>query len=219
MYLTCGLGLWMLEFGLLITGARKSTVYLFGKQLPKLTDSGIRAFVEGPGMCLPSFFMADQIMQGNVVFGTVASCVFMTIMALYSSIMDRVSLSKLKPDEKPIWSRRKMNREGVVMGVAFIDLVSLSLMFNIPDTVARHHAFYFALSFFILMQLFFFINYAFGVRMIQRDDPETGKIYTPGPLFVILGFTYDSACEMSLLNMPYYLLPCFLGYFSYAGLA
>lgn len=218
MYLSSGLGLWILELGLSLTGARKSTVYLFGKKLPKLMDSGIRAFVEGPGMCLPSFLMADQLMAKNYTVAILVPAATMTCLALYSGIMDRVSLSRLKPDEKPIYSRRKMTRAGVVMGVAFLNLACLIAMFMMPAPF-RTHAVYFCFAFFILMELFFWINYFLGVRMIERFDDKKKEFYTPGIGFEVLGFTYDSVFEMALLNMPYYLVPFGLGLFQYATIS
>lgn len=219
MYLASGLGLWILEFGLSLTGARKSTVYLFGKQLPHFIDSGIRAFVEGPGMCMLSFLATDYVMEGNYTMAILVPGGILAILALYSGIMDRVSLSKLKPGEQPIYSRRKMTRAGVVMGVAFLNLACLIGMFLIPDRVAQKHAILFCISFFFLMELFFWINYFLGVRMIERFDEEKQQFYTPGIGFEIMGFTYDSIFEMALLNMPYYLIPCYLGLFSYAQFA
>ena len=113
------------------------------------------------------------------------------------------------------FSRRKMTKAGVVMTVAFVDLICLSSLF-LMDEPYKTHGFYFLFGFFYLMQLFFFINAVLGVRMIQRYDEEKKEFYKSGKVFSVIAFTYDAVFEMALLNLPYYLVPYALGMFTYA---
>ena len=64
-YLTifCASGLLVavLEIGLLLTGVRKGVTYVYGYQLPRLTKALLHGFVDGPGFCVPAYFVADQV--------------------------------------------------------------------------------------------------------------------------------------------------------------
>ena len=62
-YFSSGILLTMLEFILVLRGARKSTVTVYGKQLSPFVDCLLRAFVEGPGLCLPAFFLQINFLR------------------------------------------------------------------------------------------------------------------------------------------------------------
>ena len=44
-----------LETGLSLSGIRKGEVTVFGIKLPRVADAALKAFVEGPGFCVPAF--------------------------------------------------------------------------------------------------------------------------------------------------------------------
>lgn len=213
-YLSSGMLLTMLEFLLVLRGARKGTVTVYGKQLSPFTDCLLRAFVEGPGLCLPAFFMADHLFTKSYVVGIGIPTFIIGVGALFSGLRDK---RDIKDGEEVRFSRRKMTKAGVVITVAFIDLICLSSLF-LMDEPFKTHGFYFLFSFFYLMQLFFFINAVLGVRMIQRYDEDKKEFYTAGPVFSAIAFTYDAVFEMALLNLPYYLIPYAFGLFKYASM-
>lgn len=211
-YFSSGILLTMLEFILVLRGARKSTVTVYGKKLSPFVDCLLRAFVEGPGLCLPAFFLADQCFAGNYFWGIALPTFIIGVGAIFSGLRDKRDIENGEPVS---FSRRKMTKAGVVMTVAFVDLICLSSLFLMDDPYKKH-AFCFLFGFFYLMQLFFFINAVLGVRMIQRYDEEKKEFYNSGKPFAIIAFTYDAVFEMALLNLPYYLIPYALGLFTYA---
>lgn len=216
-YLSSGILLSIIEVGMALRGWRKSTVSVYGKKLSPFADGMMRAFIEAPGVGVPAFFMADQLIAQNYAVAIVGTTIVVAAVSFYSAITDRKTLRKLKENEEPIYSRRKMTRPAFVMTVALGDLICISSLFLMASPYQKH-AFCFLFSLFYLTQLFFLINGALGVRMIQHYDHDKKEFYRASVPFSIVAFTYDSFFEMSLFNMIYYLIPYAFGLFRFATL-
>lgn len=217
-FLASGLLHTFMEIGLGLTGGRKSDVYVYGHKLPKIPNAVLRAFVEGPGPCVPAYFAADHLISGDYAIGIVVPILLMTGAATYSAVSDRIALKRLETDEDIKWSRREMTRPGVMMPIAFISSTCLAVLLLMSEP-HRGHALLYVLSYSLLIMLFFLINYRVGVRMIQRYDYERGEFYTPGIGFQLVAYTYDSVYEMGLLLSPIYLIPFGLGLLQYVTMA
>ena len=205
-YFASGLFHLAMELLLAFTGGRKGDVFVYGRKLPKSAHSVLRAFVEGPGICVPAFYAADRLFVGDTWPGLLVPAALMGVAALYSGLADYLALRRLEDGEGVVWSRRKMTRPFVVMTVAFVGTTCLILVMLMPEP-HRTHAIIYLIAYTALTMLWFLINYAFGVRMIQRFDEERQEFYTPGIGFELVAFFYDSANEMALLISPVYLIP------------
>ena len=210
--------IFFIETGLALSGIRKGVVYVYGRKLPRLADLILRAMVDGPTISLPAFFVADQILAGRIIGGIAGSTLVVGMGALYMGLADRRDLRRLSPGEEPLVSRRAMTRPWAVMLLALINTGCLAAMFLMPEPY-RTHAFTFVIAFSLFVMLFYFINYNFGVRMLEIYDYERGVYTKPGPLFQAAGFAYDSAYEMALLISPAYWVSFYLGLFQYPTMA
>lgn len=207
----------LIETGLTLSRVRKGVVYVYGRKLPRLADLILRAMVDGPTICLPAYFIADQFLAGRIITGIVVSALVVGIGSLYMGLADRRDLRRLKPGEEPLISRRAMTNPWAVMILALINTGCLTAMFLMPEPY-RTHAFTFVIAFSLFVMLFYFINYNLGVRMIEIYDHERGVYTKPGPFFQAAGFAYDSAYEMGLLITPAYWVSFYLGLFHYTSI-
>ncbi len=204
----------IIETGLTLTGIRKGDVYLYGKKLPKVAEIILRSTVEGPGFCVPAFFIADQFIAGNLKLGLLLAVVIVGAASFYLGWRDRRDLKSLGENEPPIISRRAMTKPRAVMLLALINTVCISMVFLIPKPY-QTHAFAYILGYALLVMMFYFINYNLGVRYIELYD-EKKEIFTkPGPMMQAAGLTYDSAYEMALLVSPAYWITFYLGFFHF----
>lgn len=208
----------MIETGLAMSGIRKGVVVVYGRKLPRTADVLLRAMVDGPGFCVPAFFVADQIAAGSIVFGVGSATLLVGVLSLHMGLADRRDLRRLGPDEEPLLSRRAMTRPGAVMLLALINTGCLTALFLMPAPY-RAHAFTYLIAYSMMVMMFYLINYKLGVRMVQIYDHDRKEFTTPGPLFQAAGLTYDSAYEMALLISPAYWVTFYLGLFPYTALA
>lgn len=204
----------IIEGGLSLSGIRKGRVYVYGYELPRAADCTLRALVEGPGYCVPAFFVADRVVAGQAGLGIGSAAVLVATVSLYMALADRRDLKRLGPDEEPISSRRAMTRPGAVMLLALVNTVCLAALFLMPEPY-RTHAFIYVIAYSSMVMLFYFINYNLGVRMVEIYDHERGEFVRPGPLFQTAGLAYDSGYEMALLISPAYWVTFYLGFFEY----
>jgi len=207
----------VIEVGLAASGIRKGEVSVYGWKLPRAVDSVVRATVEGPAFCVPSFFVADQVAAGNLALAIGGPAVVVGVLSAYMGLADRRDIARLEPGQQPLMSRRAMTKPGAVMLLALINSLALGALFSIPAPY-RAHAFTFVAAYALLVMLFYLINYNLGVRMVQIYDCETKSFTTPGPLFQATALTYDSAYEMGLLISAAYWVTFYLGLFQYATL-
>lgn len=208
----------VLEAGLAATGIRKGAVSVYGWQLPRWADSTVRAIVEGPGFCVPAFFVADQLAAGRVGLAVLGPAVLIGLASLYMGLADRRDLKRLGPDESPIMSRRAMSRPGALMLLALINSIGLAVLFSLPDPF-RAHALSYVAAYALMVMWFYLINYNLGVRFVQLHDAKDDSWKTPGPAFQAAALTYDSAYEMALLISPAYWITFHLGLFQYTALS
>ena len=208
----------LLETGLSLSGIRKGEVYVLGHKLPRAADAALRAFVEGPGFCVPAFFAADQIMGGNVGLGIGLPVLIVGVGSLFMGLADRRDVVRLGPDETPQMSRRAMTRPGAVMLLSLINTGCLTALFLMPDPY-RAHGFIYVITYALLAMLYYLFNYNLGVRMVQLYDAETKSYTTPPPLFQTAALAYDCSYEMALLISPAYWVTFYLGLFHYATLS
>jgi len=206
--------IFFIETGLALSGIRKGVVYVYGRKLPRLADLILRSMVDGPTICIPAFFVADQFIAGRIIVGIAGSTLLVGIGSLYMGLADRRDLRRLSPGEEPLVSRRAMTRPWAVMLLALINTGCLTAMFLMPAPY-RVHAFTFVIAFSLFVMLFYFINYKLGVRMVEIYDHERGVYTKPGPLFQAAALAYDSAFEMALLITPAYWASYYLGLFQY----
>lgn len=209
-FVVSGVMLSLLEYLMVVKNVRTSRMLVYGRLVSPLSDSFIKGMAEGPSLCVPALFAADQIYAGNYAVGIVVPCVIHFLWSLYWAAAERRALSKLGPGEAPIINRRWMSKPESVFVVGIVNLiVAVSVFFMEPAYQA--HVVYFMLAFFVILQIFFVVHSLYGVRRIDRYDPET-KVFAPaGRRFSFIGYTYDSIFEMVLLNTPYYLIPYALG--------
>lgn len=207
----------IIELGLAASGIRKGKVQLYGREVPRLTDSTIRAMLEGPAFCVPAFFVADRVAAGETLQGVVGAGVLVAVASTYMGMADKRHLAQLEPGEEPILSRRAMTRPGAVMLLSLFNTGSLFALFSIPAPY-RAHAFTYIAAYGLLVMLFYLINYNLGVRLVELRDEETGAWTRPGPAFQAAALTYDSVYEMGLMVSPAYWGAFYLGLFSYGTL-
>lgn len=208
----------IIETPMTLGGIRKGTLYVFGHKLSKIADIILRALVDGPTICVPAFFVADQFVAGNLYTGMTLGILVVGLGSIYVGISDRRDLNRLTTDEKPMKSRRAMTSPVPIMVLTLINTSCLIFIFLIPAPY-RAHAVAYIISYSLLVLLFYFINYNLGVRMIEIYDPESKEYRQPGPLFQAAAFTYDSAYEMALVLSPAYWVTYYLGLFQYASIS
>jgi hypothetical protein len=207
----------ILETGLSLSGIRKGEVFVFGVKLPRVADAALRAFVEGPGFCVPAFFVADQLMGDQVALGIGLPVLVVSVGSLFMGLADRRDVRRLPPGEEPQMSRRAMTRPGAVMLLSLINTGCLTALFLMPDPY-RLHGFIYVISYASLAMLYYLFNYNLGVRMVQLHDAKTDEYTTPGPGFQAVALAYDCSYEMALLISPAYWVTFYLGYFTYTTL-
>ena len=207
----------LIEVGLAVTGIRKGRVLVYGYVLPRSVDALVRAMTEGPGFCVPAFFVADQVAAGNGVQAAATAAVVIGLGSLYMGWADRQGVARLAPDQEPVFSRRAMTRPGAVMLLSAVNTIALFALFSMPEPM-RTHAFTYVASYALLVMLFYLINYNLGVRMVQIHDADTKEWVQPGPAFQAAALTYDSAYEMGLLLSAAYWVTAYLGLFQYLTL-
>lgn len=209
--LVSGVLLSLMELGMLRRGMRTSRMLVYGKQVGPAADSFIKGFAEGPGLCVPALFGADQLYAGHYVVGIVVPCAVLLIWSLYWALRERRGLDSLKEGETPIINRRWMNKPEMVFFVGMVNLlVGIWILWGM-EPEHRIHIVYFLVMFFLVLQVFFVVHSHYGVRRIDKYTPETATYAPDGRRFSILGYTYDSIFEMAMLNAPYYLIPYSLG--------
>ena len=210
-FVSSALFLSLMEYAMVRRGMRTSRMFVYGKQVSPLTDSFIKGTAEGPSLCVPALFAADQIYGGHYLVGILVPCAILFFWSTYWAMLEQRGIKSLKAGETPIINRRWMNKPEMVFFVCMVDLIVISsIAWGMPAN-EKSHAIYFLVMFFVILQVFFIVHSRFGVRRIDKYDPET-KTYAPaGTRFSLLGYTYDSIFEMSLLNAPYYLIPYALG--------
>lgn len=206
-----GVLLSLMELGMLRRGMRTSRMLVYGRQVGPAADSFIKGFAEGPGLCVPALFGADQLYAGHYLVGILVPCMILLLWSLYWAFRERIGLEQLKEGESPIINRRWMNKPEMVFFVGMVNLgVGIWILWGM-EVAHRLHIVYFLLMFFLVLQVFFLVHARYGVRRIDKYFPET-KTYAPdGVRFSVLGYTYDSIFEMAMLNAPYYLIPYSLG--------
>jgi hypothetical protein len=203
----------ILETAITLTGVRKGHGYLFGKKLHRAPEILLRSFVEGPALCVPAFFVADNYVKGNMTLAFLGGIAIVGLASLYLAVSDTVQLKKAGADGEII-SRRAMTNPKSVMLLALLNTFCISMVFLIPLD-SRGLAFIYLLAYSTFVLLFFFINYNFGVRYVVLYDPETKEYRKPGPLMQAAGLSYDSAYEMALLISPAFWVPFYLGLFEF----
>lgn len=218
-FVSSGVLLSLLEFWMVRRGMRTSRMFVYGKLVSPLTDSFVKGVAEGPSLCVPALFAADQIWAGHYLVGIVVPMAILFVWSLYWAFRERQGLNTLKPGESPIINRRWMNKPEMMFFVGIINMiVGCSILWGMPES-ERMHAIYFIVMFFVVLQVFFMVHSYYGVRRIDKYDPET-KVYAPaGAKFSFLGYTYDSIFEMAMLNTPYYLIPYAFGLIKIGGVA
>jgi hypothetical protein len=65
----------VMEGTLTLSGLRKGEIYLYGRKLSSAANVCLRSLVDGPGLCVAAFFVADQFLAGSVVTGIIGSVV------------------------------------------------------------------------------------------------------------------------------------------------
>jgi hypothetical protein len=212
-FLSSGLLHVILETAVTLTGVRKGHGYLFGKKLHRAPEILLRSFVEGPALCVPAFFVADQYIQGNTALAFVGSTTIVGLASLYLAVSDNVQLKKAGKEGEMI-SRRAMTNPKSVMLLALLNTFCLSMLFLIP-LESRGLAFMYLLAYSTFVLSFYFINYNFGVRYVEIYDPETKEYRKPGALMQAAGLSYDSVYEMALLISSAFWVPFYLGLFEF----
>lgn|GEM_PF-2124568 len=207
----------LIEVGLALSGVRKGVTYVHGYELPRLGNALLHGFVDGPGFCVPAYFVADQVLAGHYALGIIGAGVVVAFASLYMGLADWWNLRRLGPGEEPIWSRRAMTKPVAVVLLALLNAICLAAMLLMPAPY-RTHVFVYLGAYSLMVMLFYAINYALGVRMVQRYDPEQETFTTPGPLVQALGLTFDSAYEMALLISPAHWVPFYLGLLEFGTL-
>jgi hypothetical protein len=207
----------IIETGLVLKGIRKGKEYmLLGHKLPRWADLLMRSLVEGPGFCVPAFFVADRLMDGDIGLGIAGPVLLVGAFSLFMGLSDRNQLRRLNPGEEPMVTRRAMTKPLAVMLLALINTGCLTALFLMPAPY-RAHAFTYLIAYSTLVMLFYFINYNLGVRMIEIYDHKHEEYIKPGPIYQAAGLTYDSAYEMALLISPAYWATFYLGLFHFNG--
>jgi hypothetical protein len=205
----------IIETGLFFTGIRKSVVYLYGYKLPRVGDILLRALVEGPAFCVPAFFVADRLLEGESKIEIGCTLLLIACTSTYMGWADRKDLASLKKGEEALYSRRAMTKPKAVILLALVNTICISALFLIPSPY-RIHAFTYIGAYSIFVMTFYLINYKFGVRFIEIYDAKKNEFKKPGPLMQASGLTYDSAYEMALLISPAYTIAFYIGLFEYS---
>lgn len=213
-----GLLVTLIEVGLALSGLRKGATYVRGHRLPWLANAVLHGFVDGPGFCVPAYFVADQLMAGEYALGIVGGGVVVGLASLYMGLADWWHLRRLGPDEEPVVSRRAMTKPKAVVLLALLNATCLTAILLMPAPY-RTHALVYLAAYSLMVMLFYLINYQLGVRMLQRYDREQETFTTPGPLVQALGLTFDSAYEMALLLSPAHWACFYLGLLEFSTLA
>lgn len=211
-FISCSFLHIIIESGLSIGGIRKGFVYVYGYKLPRLLDILLRSFVEGPGFCVPAYFIADNLIQGNAMTSVLVAIIVVGLASFYMGWNDKKNIEKLSSDKEVLISRRAMTKPKAVMLLALLNTGCIAAMFLIPVPF-RNHAFIYLISYSGLVLLFYFINYNLGVRFIEIYDHDSKKFNRPGTAMQVAGLTYDSAYEMAILISPAYWIPFYLGLF------
>ncbi|MFM7668018.1 MAG: hypothetical protein ACKO7D_07505 [Bacteroidota bacterium] len=212
-FLSSGAVHFIIESLLTITGIRKGRTFLFGKQLPRLAEISLRSLVEGPAFCVPAYFIADQIKNGNLVIIAIFGAIIVGLASLYSALSDNYFVKKHMNTDKIITSRRAMSKPKAFITLLVINSFFLFLIFRLPN-VAFEHATMYLVSYACFVLLFYFINYNLGVRYIEMYDSKKDEYFKPGVFYQAVGLFYDSVFEMTLFISPAYLIPYYLGLFN-----
>lgn len=209
-FISSGVLLSLLEYMMVVKGVRTSRMIVYGKQVGPLADSFIKGGAEGPGLCVPALFAADQIYMGNYFAGIVLPCVYLFLFSGYWALAEMRGLKQLKEGEPPIINRRWMNKPESMFVVGIVNLiVAVCVMRMEPEN--QRHALFFIVMFFVVLQVFFIVHSLAGIRRIDKYDPATGVYAPESTKYSFIGYTFDSIFEMALLNTPYYLIPYAIG--------
>jgi hypothetical protein len=102
------------------------------------------------------------------------------------------------------------------MGVPTVTAIALTGLYHLNEPL-RTHGFYYLFGAFIFVAIFFVINGLPQVRLIELRDENSGEFKAAVPAVQILAFTYDALFEMGFLFVLFYLIPMWLGLYSFAG--
>ena len=214
-FVTSTMLLLIIEFGLAASGVRKRKTKIKGRALSPPMDALLHAMVDGPGFCVPAFFVADQVVAGRFGLAMIFPLLLIPAVSTVMGLADRAGLRDLGPEERPHLSRRNMTRPGAVMLLALLNTICLAAIFLMPQPYRNHGLVYLG-TYSLMVGTYYLINYNLGVRMVQILNHENGEFTTPGPLFQAAGLGYDSAYEMALLLSPAYWGAFYAGLFHFA---
>ena len=201
----------LIESGLYISKLRKGEMYYGSFKLPKILEIFLRSMVEGPAFCVPAFFIADHVVQGDVLEAICIAFLVVGSASFYLGWFDRKHKNQVSSESELIISRRAMNQPKGMMLLAFINSICLVVMVLLPQEQKAHaFAYYFAYAGFVL--LFYLINYKLGVRYIEVYNSDMKRFEKPSLGMQVAGLVYDSAYEMTLLISPVYWLSYYLGF-------
>ena len=86
-----------IEIGLAMKGLRNSGTIVHGVKLPRAADAFLHAVVDGPGFCVPAFFVADQVMAGEYALGIGGAGAIVALASGYMGWADWRDLRRLGP--------------------------------------------------------------------------------------------------------------------------
>jgi hypothetical protein len=204
----------IIESGLAVSGIRKSEVFVFGYKLPMASDVLLKSMVEGPAYCVPAFFIADQMVKGDNYWYVLAAFILVGLASLYIGFRDRKNIQALAKNSSPLISRRAMTKPTALMLLALINTICIVAILQIEQPY-RKHALFYIIAYSLLVLLFYFINYNFGVRYVEEFNCKKQTYTKPSLGMQIAGLTYDSAYEMALLVSPAYWVTFYLGFFNF----
>lgn len=215
-FLAGGLGYFLIEYRMARKGVRKIEVDVYGKRLTRFQACLVRGFTEGSCCCVGGFFFADHLLKGQPLVAWTVLLAYAVVYSAYSSLMDYRDLMSLPPDKRVVAGRRNMASPRLVMGVPTITAISLTGLYHLDEPI-RSHGFNYLFGGFIFVMVFFLINGLPQVRLIELRDEVTGQFKTATIAFQTVAFTYDAMFEMGFLFVLFYLIPMWLGLYSFAG--
>jgi len=215
-FLSSGLLYFGMEYRMERQGIRKSVVHVYGKLLTPFQACLMRGFTEGPCCCVGGFFLADRILSGQPLIGWAGLLVFAVIYGSFSALMDYRDIMHEPPAGRGVVGRRNMASPKLVIGVPSVTAIALIGLYHLEQPL-RMHGFYYLLGAFLVVAIFFVINGLLQVRLIELKDETTGQFHPASAPFQTLAFTYDALFEMGFLFVLFYLIPMWLGLYSFSG--
>jgi hypothetical protein len=215
-FLSGGLLYFSMEFRLARKGVRKIEVDVYGKRLTRFQACLMRGFTEGSCCCVAGFFFADRVLSGQPAIAWAGLLAYSLVYGTYSSLMDYRDMMSLPPEKRGVIGRRNMAAPRLVMGVPSVTAIALTGLYHLNEPL-RTHGFYYLFGAFTMVAIFFIVNGLPQVRLIELKDENTGEFKAAHPAFQTLAFTYDALFEMGFLFVLFYLIPLWLGLYSFAG--